>query len=58
LTVPRNLQINQKVVFVDVESGEKRYAKIPATVKYLEDKVKIDWAATNLVAHNAYRFDW
>ena len=46
MTVPRNLQINQKVVYVDVESGEKRYAKIPATVKYLEDEVKIDWGAT------------
>jgi len=58
LTVPRNLQINQKVVFVDVESGEKRYAKIPAQVKYLEDKVQIDWQGTNLQAHDAYRFDW
>jgi hypothetical protein len=45
-------------VYLDVESGEKRYAKFPATVKYLEDNVKIDWAATDLVAHDAYRFDW
>jgi len=58
LTVPRSLQINQKVVYVDVESGEKRYAKIPAQVKYLEDKVQIDWQATKLEAHDAYRFDW
>jgi hypothetical protein len=43
---------------VDVESGEKRYAKIPAQVKYLEDTVKIDWQGTNLAAHDAYRFDW
>ena len=58
LTVPRSLQLNQKVVFVDVESGEKRYAKIPAKVNYLVDNVRIDWAATNLAAHDAYRFDW
>jgi hypothetical protein len=58
LSVPRSLQINQKVVFVDVESGEKRYAKIPAQVKYLEDTVQIDWQATKLAAHDAYRFDW
>ena len=57
MTVPRSLQINQKVVFVDVESGEKRYAKIPATVKYLEYEVKIDWEATKLIARDAYRFD-
>jgi hypothetical protein len=52
------LQINQKVVYVDVESGEKRYAKIPAAVKYLEDKTQITWEATKLAAHDAYRFDW
>ena len=57
MTVPRSLQINQKVVFVDVESGEKRYAKIPATVKHLEYEVKIDWEATKLIARDAYRFD-
>ncbi len=58
LTVPKSLQINQKVVYVDVESGEKRYAKIPATVKYLENKTQINWEGTNLAAHDAYRFDW
>jgi hypothetical protein len=35
LTVPKSLQINQKVVKVDVETGVKRYAKIHASVKYL-----------------------
>jgi hypothetical protein len=58
LTAPKALQINQKVVYVDVESGEKRYAKIPAAVKYLEDKTQITWEATKLAAHDAYRFDW
>lgn len=58
LSVPKSLQINQKVVKVDVETGEKRYAKIPASVKYVGDITKIDWEATNLEAHDAYRFDW
>ena len=58
LTAPKALQINQKVVYVDVESGEKRYAKIPASVKYLEDKTQITWEATKLADHDAYRFDW
>ena len=49
LTAPKALQINQKVVYVDVESGEKRYAKIPASVKYLEDKTQITWEATKLL---------
>lgn len=58
LTVPKALQINQKVVKVDVETGEKRYAKIPASVKYLGDNTQIYWKATNLEAHDAYTFDW
>jgi hypothetical protein len=48
LYVPPKLQMNPKVVTVDVESGEKRYATKPATVNYLEDKTKVTWEATNL----------
>jgi hypothetical protein len=52
------LQINQKVVYVDVESGEKDMQKFPLQSKYLEDKTQITWEATKLAAHEAYRFDW
>jgi hypothetical protein len=52
--MPQILRCGFPVMYL-IESGEKRYAMIPATVKYLEDE---DWAATNLAAHDAYRFDW
>ena len=58
LNVPPKLQINQKVVTVDMGTGEKRYATKPATVRYLEDKTQVTWEATNLKAHDSYRFDW
>ena len=58
LKVPKELEVNQKVVKVDTESGEKILAATPATVKYLPDKTEVNWSGTNFRAHEAYRFDW
>lgn len=58
LFVPRQLQISQKVVNVSIETGEKRYASVPASVKYLANETQVMWEAKNLRAHDAYRFDW
>lgn len=58
LTVPKELDVNQKVVKVDTETGEKTYATIPAIVKRLPDKTEVTWSAGNLRAYDAYRFDW
>jgi hypothetical protein len=58
LFVPRELQISQKVVNVSIETGEKRYASVPASVKYLANETQVMWEAKNLRAHDAYRFDW
>jgi len=58
ITTPRDMQIKQKVVKVDVESGEKFYASTPAAVKYHKDKTEITWSGTNFRAYDAYRFDW
>ena len=41
--MPQILRCGFPVMYL-IESGEKRYAMIPATVKYLEDE---DWATTN-----------
>jgi hypothetical protein len=58
LFVPRELQISQKVVNIGIETGEKRYAGIPAKVKFLANETRVTWEAKNLQAHDAYRFDW
>jgi hypothetical protein len=52
------LQISQKVVNVSIETGEKRYSSIPASVKYLANQTQVMWEAKNLRAHDTYRFDW
>lgn len=56
--VPRELEVNQKVVRVDTESGEKILAPTPAAVKYLKDRTEVTWSGNNFRAHDAYRFDW
>lgn len=58
ITVPKGIEVRQKVVKVDTETGEKTYAPTPAIVKYLEDKTEITWSGTNFRAFEAYRFDW
>lgn len=58
VTVPKGLEVNQKVVKVDTETGDKTYAATPATVKFLSDKTEIRWTASNMRAYDAYRFDW
>lgn len=58
LTVPKELDVNQKVLKVDTESGEKTYAPTPAVVKRLPSRTEISWTASNMRAFDAYRFDW
>ncbi len=58
LKVPKGIEVNQKVVRVDTESGEKLLASVPATVKYLAESTEVTWSENNLRAHDAYRFDW
>jgi len=58
LTVPRDIEVNQKVVRVDTETGEKVFSSTPATVKYEGDRTVVTWAGTNFRSFDAYRFDW
>ncbi len=58
LTIPKGIPINQKVVKVDTETGDKTYASTPAVVKHLPDKVEITWSTQNIRTFEAYRFDW
>jgi len=58
LTIPKGIPLNQKVVKVDTETGDKTYASTPAAVKQFADKVEITWSIQNIRAFEAYRFDW
>jgi hypothetical protein len=58
LMVPKGVEVNQKVVKVDTETGEKMHAGTPPIVKYMPDKTQISWSASDLRAFDAFRFDW
>ena len=57
LTVPRKMEINQKIVRVE-ETGDKFLARNSPSVKYLADRTQVTWSANDIRAHDAYRFDW
>lgn len=58
ITVPKSFEINQKVVKLEMATGDKIIASNPALVKYLPDRTVISWSNKNLRAYDAYRFSW
>jgi len=57
-TIPKGVDIRNRVLKVDAELGYKWNADPPATIKYMKDKTQITWQGKNLKAFDAYKFDW
>ena len=57
-TIPKGIEIRNRVLKVDSELGYKWNADPPATIKYMKDKTQIIWQGKNLKAFDAYKFDW
>jgi hypothetical protein len=57
-SVPKELEVRPKVLYADLETGERRYAKVPPSVKYKPNSTEISWESANIKAYEAYRFDW
>lgn len=57
-TIPKGIELKNRVLKVDPETGYKTHATPTADVKYLGDKTEIRWKTTNLHAYDAYRFEW
>ena len=58
LTVPKGMEIRNKVAEVDSETGDKKYSMIPSTVNNFPDKSVMTWAGSNFRAYQAYQFFW
>lgn len=58
LTVPKELDIKNRILKVDTELGYKFMAKPAPVMKTINDKTVITWEAKNLKAHQAFRFEW
>jgi hypothetical protein len=57
-TIPKGIDIRNRVLKVDAELGYKWNADPPATIKYMKDTTQITWQGKNLKAFDAYKFDW
>lgn len=57
-SIPKGVDIRNRVLKVDAELGYKWNADPPATIKYLKDATQIIWQGKNLKSFDAYKFDW
>lgn len=58
LSVPTELEIHQRIVKIDINSGFKLRASVPPTVSYRAGRTEVTWKASNLQVFDTYRFDW
>ena len=58
LIAPEELELKQKVVKVDILTGEKMLVTKPASVDIKKGRVVITWSEKNLSVMDAFRFDW
>lgn len=58
LTLPKGIEIKQRVLKVDPATKYKVHASPAAETKYLKNKTMITWQAVNLHAYDAFRFEW
>jgi len=58
LTIPKGVEVKQRVLKVDIVTRTKSYASPMPEVRYLKNKTEVSWQASNLHALEAYRFEW
>jgi len=58
LIAPEELELKQKVVKVDILTGEKMLVTKPASIEMKNGQVVITWSEKNLSVMDAFRFDW
>ena len=57
-TIPKGVELKNRVLKVNSETGYKTIATPASQIKYLSDRTEIIWQASNLHAYDAYRFEW
>lgn len=57
-TTPKGVEVKNRVLKVDPETGSKTHASPAAKVRYLSDRTEITWEKSKLLAYEAYRFEW
>ena len=57
-TIPKGVNVKNRVLKVDTELGYKWVADPAPTIKYQKDGTIINWEGKNLKAFDAYKFEW
>ena len=57
-TIPKGIDVKNRILKVDTELGYKWHASPHPTINYLDDRTEITWEGKNLKAYDAYRFEW
>jgi len=58
LTANKEIELNPKIFKVDRETGSKIDAEPPPVITNDGDKIVVKWARNDLVADEAYQFNW
>jgi len=57
-TLPRNIDIKSRILKIDPDTGKKVHANPPPIVKRIGDRIAITWEKSNILAQDAYQFEW
>lgn len=57
-SIPKGIEVRNRILKVDTETGYKVHATPTSTIKYLDDRTEISWGKANLKAYDAYQFEW
>ena len=57
-TLPKEINLKNRILKVDLATGYKVHATPPALVKQSNDKTIITWSKKNIAPHDAYQFEW
>lgn len=57
-TTPKELNLKNRILKLDVNTGSRVHATPPSTVKRMEDKTIVIWEKSNILPRDAYQFHW
>ena len=56
--IPKEIDLKNRILKLDMGTGFRVHATPPATIKRLDDKTAISWEKSSILPHDAYQFYW
>ena len=57
-SLPKEIDLKNRILKVDLDTGYKIHAMPPATIKTEDQRIVINWFKSNVVPQDAYQFHW